>query len=334
MSRKQDDFVFCGRRVRLTPEALLVSQEFAASSLVPMDLCGVQRSAETMLTYSEHREYRSLLGKLQWLQLQSGPDLSYEVNRAAQRSSAPTVADARALNVISLKAQRSSETILRYPRGVIDVSTAQLVTCGDASFANMQGSKSQCGVIVFLTHEPWRFWHGEFWLGHLVYWTSSTIKRVVRSILQAEAYSVSEAVEEAQWLPSVPAEMWPSVPSSLPRSLRTVEMDFLRRPIVTLSDSFKLAAPDRDSNAETSLLWSTGSDTCVCHISHDARRCLDEGPGPLSFVACSDERTPPRVRDFRFQHRCEDNLADALRACANSQNGDWISADTISRTAI
>ena len=128
MSRKQDDFVFCGRRVRVTSEALIVSQELAASSLAPMELCGTQRSPETMLTYSEHREYRSLLGKLQWLQLQSRPDLSYEVNRAAQRSSAPTVADARALNAISLKAQRSSETTLRYPRGVINVSSAQLVT--------------------------------------------------------------------------------------------------------------------------------------------------------------------------------------------------------------
>ena len=86
---------------------------------------------------------------------------SYEVNRAAQRSSAPTVADVRALNAISLKAQRSSETTLRYPRGVINVSSAQLVTYGDASFANMEGSKSQCVVIVFLTHEPWRSWRGE-----------------------------------------------------------------------------------------------------------------------------------------------------------------------------
>ena len=76
MSRKQDDFVFCGRRVRVTPEALIVSQELAASSLAPMELCVTQRSSETMLTYSEHREYRSLLGKLQWLQLQSRPDLS------------------------------------------------------------------------------------------------------------------------------------------------------------------------------------------------------------------------------------------------------------------
>ena len=85
MSRNKDDFVFCGRRVRVTTEALLVSQEFAASSVVPVELCGPQRSAETMLTCSEHREYRSLLRKLQWLQLQSRPDLSYEVNRAAQR---------------------------------------------------------------------------------------------------------------------------------------------------------------------------------------------------------------------------------------------------------
>ena len=127
-----------------------------------------------------------------------------------------------------------------------------LVTYGDASFASMEGSKSQCGVIVFLTHEPWRFPHGEFQLGHLVHWTSSTIKRVVRSTLAAEAYSVPEAVEEAQWLRSVLAEMWPSVPSSL-------EMDSLRRPIVTLSDSFNLSAKlssptrvlDRTSDSES-----------------------------------------------------------------------------------
>ena len=112
---KAGRFCFCGRRVRVTPEALIVSQELAASSLAPTELCGTQRPPETMLTYSEHR--RSLLGKLKRLQLQSRPDLSYEVNRAAQRSSAPTVADARALNAISLKAQRSSETTLRYPHG-------------------------------------------------------------------------------------------------------------------------------------------------------------------------------------------------------------------------
>ena len=234
----------------------------------------------------------------------------------------------------SMQSQRSWETMLGYPQRVIDVS-AQLVTYVDASCANMEGSKSQCGVIVFLTHEPRRFLHGELQLGHLVYWTSSTIKRVVRSTLATEAYSVSEAVEEALWLRSVLAEMWPSVPCSLPRSLRTVRfLQPLPSCQIRQGNWIGQAAPNRDSNAETSLLWSTGSDTCVCHNSHDARRRLAEGFGSLPFVACGDERASLRVCYLRLQHRCEDNLADALRACINSQDGNWISADSISRIAI
>ena len=91
-------------------------------------------------------------------------------------------------------------------------------------------------------------------------------------------------------------------------------------------------SPNCDGNVETSLLWSTRSDTCICHDSHDARRCFDEGSGPFSFVACGNERTSPRVRDLRIQYKCEDNIADVFRAHANSQNGDWLSADSISRT--
>ena len=102
MSQNQYDFVFCGRRVRATSEALFISQEFAASSFLPMKLRGPQ-GAETVLTRTEHREYRSLLRKLQLLQLQSRPDLSYEVKRA----SAHTIADGRALNA------RFSGTTLR-----------------------------------------------------------------------------------------------------------------------------------------------------------------------------------------------------------------------------
>ena len=175
----------------------------------------------------------------------------------------------------------------------------------------MEGSKSQCGVIVFLTHERRRFWHGEFQLGRLVYWTSSTIKRVVRSTLAAEAHTVSEAVEEEQWLGYDLEEIWPSVSSSLARSLRTVEMDSLCRPIVTLSDSFNLCqavksdkgtGSDKRLRIVTAMLrqvFSGAQGATLAFVnSHDARRCFDEGPGPLSFVACGDERTPLRVRDF------------------------------------
>ena len=141
MSRNQDDIFFCGRRVRVTTEALFIRQEFAALSLLPMELCGPQRSAKTVLTRTEHREYRSLLGFLQWLQLPSRPDLSYEVNRATQRSVHPRLL----MLEPSMHCSQGPATLgnhLMYPQGVVDVSTAHLVTYGDASFAKMDGSKS------------------------------------------------------------------------------------------------------------------------------------------------------------------------------------------------
>ena len=114
-----------------------------------------------------------------------------------------------------------------------------------------------------------RFWHGEFQLGHLVYWTSSTIKRVVRSTLAAEAYSVSEAVEEAQWLRSVLAKIWPSVPSSLPRSLRL---------IVTLSDSFNLCQAVKSDKG-------TGSDKRLRIVTAMLREVFFRAQGAtLAFV--------------------------------------------------
>ena len=190
------------------------------------------------------------------------------MNRAAQRSSAPTIADARALNATTLKAQRSSETILRYPRGAIDVSTAQLVTYGDASFANMESSKSQCGVTVFLTHEPRRFWHGKFQLGHLVYWTSSTIKRVVRSTLAAEAYSVSEAVGRN-------VALCFELSSTI---LEDSGEDSLRRPIVTLSDSFNLCQAVKSDKG-------TGSDKRLRIVTAMLRQVFCGAQGAaLAFV--------------------------------------------------
>ena len=61
MSREQDDFVFCNRRVRVIFEALFISQEIAASFLLQMELYGPQRLVRTVLTRIEYREYRSLL---------------------------------------------------------------------------------------------------------------------------------------------------------------------------------------------------------------------------------------------------------------------------------
>ena len=94
---------------------------------------------------------------------------------------------------------------------------------------------------------------------------------------QLRQHSVSEAVEEAQWLRSVLAEMWPSVPSSLPRSLWTVEMDSLRRPIVALSGSFNLChAVKSDKGA--------GSDKRLRIVRAMLRKVFCGAQATLAFV--------------------------------------------------
>ena len=101
---------------------------------------------------------------------------------------------------------------------------------------------------------------------------------MVRSTLAAEASSVSEAVEEAQWLRAVLAEMWPSVPCSLPHSLRTVEVEPLRRQIVTLSDSFNLYQAVKSDKG-------TGSDKRLRIVTAMLRQIFSGAQGAtLAFV--------------------------------------------------
>ena len=122
------------------------------------------------------------------------------------------------------------------------MSTAQLVTYGDASFANMDGSKSQCGVIAFLTPLPRRFWHGEF--------------QLTLQALQLRITQWQKLFRRHSGPGRCSLKMWLSVPCSLPRSLRTAEEDSSRREILTLSDSFNLCQavnPDKSIGSDKRL---------------------------------------------------------------------------------
>ena len=98
--------------------------------------------------------------------------------------------------------------------------------------------------------------------------------------------------------------MWPSVPSLSPTILEDSGNGFLAQTDCDKSDK------------------GTGSDKRLLTVTAMLRQVFCGAQGAtLAFVT-----------DLGIQHRCEDNIADALRAYANSQNGDWLSADSISRT--
>ena len=158
MSHNDKDFIFCGRRVQGKDTEIIVSLEDASKSLELLDFASRRAEPSTPLLRGEHTAFRSLLGQLQWLQIQTRPELSFDVNKCAQRSAAPTIEDARYIIAVARRARDSPKAHLRYVRGLIDIPTCTLLSYGDAAFyKNMEREKSQYGVIIFATHRPKEF---------------------------------------------------------------------------------------------------------------------------------------------------------------------------------
>ena len=149
--------------------------------------------------------YRSIVGQLLYLATWTRPDVAFGISKAAQTITAATVAYLQHLNklVQDTKARRHVAVVLR--RGTVDLKSCTMVAHGDSAFANMEGEKSQCGVTIsaIMEKDVEEYHNGRCDRGWPMSWTSSTIKRVVRSTLAAEAYAVSEAGEDAEYIRSV-----------------------------------------------------------------------------------------------------------------------------------
>ena len=163
-----------------------------------MELCGTQRPPETMLTYSEHREYRSFFGKTPLFAT------SITFRSVIRSESCSTFERPHGCRWSSTQCNFSQSSAILGNHCEISTWSDQCFLGGDASFANMEGSKSQCGVIVFLTHELLAWGSPARTSGLLDEQHDQTCGS---ELLAAEVYSVFEAVEEAQWLRSVLADV-------------------------------------------------------------------------------------------------------------------------------
>ena len=88
-------FTYRGLHIRVGSASFEVSQPIAACAIDPLSVKG---PPERQLTEEEQSEYCSLVGRLQWLQTQSRPDLSCGTSLAARHGKTALVSHARALN--------------------------------------------------------------------------------------------------------------------------------------------------------------------------------------------------------------------------------------------
>lgn len=117
----------------------------------------------------------------------------------------------------------------KYVPSAITMKNCAVLVCADSSFANLPGHKSQCGYVVGLSLPSLE--NGEETPVLLLETCSSSIKRVCRSTLAAEANGFLAAVEAADYVRMVLLEIEnPGI------SIRNLDKEFPRKRLLAFTD--------------------------------------------------------------------------------------------------
>ena len=159
---------------------------------------------------------------MNWIARQCRPDISYRVSRLRSRVNIGTIADLKEANKVLAYAIATADQGLTFKSGVLDWNNLVSAVVTDASHANeveelkdgrVEAHRSQ-GARLQLLATP-SIIDGTECNFHLIGHASTTIKRVCRATLQAEAYGLTSGVEEGDRLRAAIAEMKGKLPKIL-----------------------------------------------------------------------------------------------------------------------
>ena len=138
------------------------------------------------MTSEEEKLLRTAIGQLNWVATQTRPDLSYDVLELSMITNRATVDHLLQANKV-IRKLKSEALQIKFPR-LGELSNLKLMLFNDASFANLpDGTSSTGGRVVFLSGEGDKCCP--------ISWSSTKIKRVVRSTLAAETLSLADGSE-------------------------------------------------------------------------------------------------------------------------------------------
>ena len=153
-------------------------------------------SLDSPMSDAEISQCRSALGKLNWLATQTRPDLSFQVSELSSALRTRQIGVIYDINKAIRKAKKEPSQIV-IPR-MSDLNKCKFVTYSDASFANVDGVKSQGGYITYVTDKEHSF---------PLFWQSQKVKRVVKSTQAAETLAMVDAAEASVYYQSFITEI-------------------------------------------------------------------------------------------------------------------------------
>ena len=188
------NFTFCGSRIESHSECITLDQNAYLRSLEPIKTESRDHARE--LTGNEYSQFRTLLGNLSWLSINSRPDIAFEVNRISMVQNQPTIGDLKALNRVLRDALSRPHSKLRFPAST--TRQTSLILMSDAAFGNCPDLvSSQGGHFVFYGEKPSL---GNCTNLSIIDWSSKKLRRIAKSTFVAEMLAFSKGIDHAIYL--------------------------------------------------------------------------------------------------------------------------------------
>ena len=189
-SLDENDVMFCGQRIIKQGATVMVHQDLCIEdlheALIPK---GKDSDA---LVGADLTEYRSVLGKLNWLQSRTQFHISYHFSRCASAAASATIMDAKELNKVVRLVKDKPQRLLYAPiKG-----TPRLMGFPDAAYKNNADGSSQRGQCIFICQPRNKERDTR---GSLIDYESHKIKRTVLSTTVAELYAFMKCYGSAQF---------------------------------------------------------------------------------------------------------------------------------------
>ena len=196
---ESNNFLYIGLELYQSINSITLSQSDYVQKLnsvvVPIERKAVKTSP---LTKVETRQFRAIVGQINWAAQQTRPDLLFEVLELSMKFKCPVIDDLLRANK-ALKKMQSSDVAIIFPK-LSYKQELKLFAMSDSSFANLtDGVSSGAGHVIFIV--------GNNSKCALLAWKSNKIRRVVRSTMAAEALALEECLEHAIYLRSLIKEM-------------------------------------------------------------------------------------------------------------------------------
>ena len=138
----------------------------------------------------EKKEYRALVGQLNWVSTHTRPDIAFETCVLSSAFQEAKVAELIRLNKLVERVKRDKINIY-FPR-IDNIREVTLECYTDASLQNLQKGNSQGGLIIFLKDRSGSKCP--------LYWRSKKLERKVKSTIAAENLALNEGAERSIYL--------------------------------------------------------------------------------------------------------------------------------------